>query len=612
MTYLTLIFPIIVMNLITLLFLPCFRFILRPAACPSLKDKRMVRRDYITVLVLTLIYGVIAFIGLGDRKGIQSFCYFEKGDSALIELNKPVRLSSVMYFSGIFNGNYNLDLSFEDSDKREALELPQMHKNNLNWGRIEVPEGYGSVKTIRITADNPMVLGEIAFFDSDGKKVNMEGARIDSFAQPAFDEQDNVPDSPYYLNGTYFDEGYHVRSAFEHIENIWPYELTHPPLGKIIISLGIRLFGLTPFGWRFMGTLCGVLMLPFMYLFLKKLFGGFIIPCCGTLIFTFDFMHYVQTRIATIDSYGVFFILLMYLFFWMYLCAPRGEGSSRREWLPYLALSGLSFGLGAASKWICLYGGAGLALIWLIDRVHRGVTLCRSGKSRAYAKETLENVLWCLLFFVLIPAVIYYLSYYPYGCAKGLNGISMFFKREYLDLVLENQRFMLTYHVGVHEPHPYASRWYEWILDIRPILFYMNDFSDGTRSSIASFVNPALCWGGLACVLLIMPRAILLRDKRAGFLCLGYLANLLPWIFIHRILFAYHYFAMTVFLVPALCSVFAPLEKEEPKTFRHSIYGFTALCIILFAAFYPVLSGIRTPVWYTSGFLRWVSGFWPF
>ena len=49
------------------------------------------------------------------------------------------------------------------------------------------------------------------------------------------------------------------------------YEWTHPPLGKVLMMVGIQLFGMTPFGWRFMGALMGVLMLPVMYLMAKQL-----------------------------------------------------------------------------------------------------------------------------------------------------------------------------------------------------------------------------------------------------------------------------------------------------------------------------------------------------
>ncbi len=113
---------------------------------------------------------------------------------------------------------------------------------------------------------------------------------------------------------------------------------------------------MTPFGWRFLGTLFGVLMLPVIYILPK---GSSAARPSGrvTLVLASDFMHFVQTRIATIDTYAVFFILLMYLFMYGFITT-----GSRRE----LALSGIFFGIGAASKWTCIYAGAGLAVIWLI------------------------------------------------------------------------------------------------------------------------------------------------------------------------------------------------------------------------------------------------------
>ena len=66
-----------------------------------------------------------------------------------------------------------------------------------------------------------------------------------------------------------------------------------------------------------------------------------------------------------------------------------------------------------------------------------------------------------------------------------MHGIGMFFKKEYLDIVLENQQFMFNYHSGLVAEHPYASKWYQWILDIRPILYYLDYYDDGTRSSFA-------------------------------------------------------------------------------------------------------------------------------
>ena len=133
------------------------------------------------------------------------------------------------------------------------------------------------------------------------------------------DEQDLVPDSANFLNSSYFDEIYHVRTAWEHLNDIWPYEISHPPLGKEIISLGILLFGMTPFGWRFCGTLSGVLMLPLMYLFVKRMLGSCRVAVLSTVLLAAGFMHYVQTRIATVDSFAVLFILLMFYFMYGWL-----------------------------------------------------------------------------------------------------------------------------------------------------------------------------------------------------------------------------------------------------------------------------------------------------
>ena len=83
----------------------------------------------------------------------------------------------------------------------------------------------------------------------------------------------------------------------------------------------------------------------------------------------------------------------------------------------YLALSGLFFGIGAATKWTCLYAGAGLGVIWLCHWILKG----KGFKFGAFVK----NCLLCLVFFVLIPGIIYYASYYPYGQAKGLEGLGM-------------------------------------------------------------------------------------------------------------------------------------------------------------------------------------------
>ena len=81
------------------------------------------------------------------------------------------------------------------------------------------------------------------------------------------------------------------------------------------------------------------------------------------IIFTFDFMHFAQTRIATIDVYVTFFIMLMYYFMYKYYKMSFYDTPVQKTLIP-LGLSGLFFGCAVASKWTGLYAGVGLAIIF--------------------------------------------------------------------------------------------------------------------------------------------------------------------------------------------------------------------------------------------------------
>ena len=613
MEWLRMVFPIATAGFVLLFFSEYFPTLRAAAPLPPVSpaEQRLSGKDRLLMLLITAVYALVAFTGLGVNRAPQSFCYFqEKGQQAVLELKEETHLSAVMYYGGLKTGSYRLQFSADGESWRDQDALEQSYSDLYKWKQVEGKETAEKTKYIRIVADGELYLGEIALYDESGARMAAADIRCSDGAERLLDEQDTVPDIPSYLNSSYFDEIYHPRTALEHILGMTPYEITHPPLGKILLGLGIRLFGMTPFGWRFMGTLLGVLMLPLLYLFVKKLFGGTVVPGCCSMIFAADFMHFTQTRIATIDTYGVFFTLLMYLFFYAYLTAERGVNAPRRGWLLPLALSGICFGLGAASKWTCLYAGAGLGFLWLMDRLARGRKLCRSGKGESYRRETVENILWCLLFFVAVPALIYYLSYYPYGRAAGMDGLGMVFRRDYLDLVLRNQKYMLSYHAGVTATHPYSSRWYQWILDIRPILYYL-EYMGENKSAFGAFVNPVLCWGGLLAMLLMGWWGLFKKDNKALFIFVGYLAQLLPWCFVQRVVFFYHYFPCTLFLLLALGHVFHRLRSCSPAYVR-LLASFTGLAVGLFAAFYPVLSGLTVPRWYTTNFLRWLPEFWPF
>lgn len=567
-----------------------------PARTPI--PRRTSRRGGIGIAVLTAVYAVAAFTGLGSARDPQRFCTLETGESATLALDGVHSIDTVWYYTGLYTGEYTLAYSDDGITYTPAGTMPQGYADLFKWLQPQPADAApASAAYVRVTAGAHLELGELALYDPQGKRIAVREITGPASAAALCDEADTVPASSTYFNSSYFDEIYHARTAYEHLRGVYPYEVSHPPLGKVILSLGIRLFGMTPLGWRCMGALFGVAMLPLMWDLLRRMFRDDRVALCGTALLACDFMHLTQTRIATIDSFATLFILLMYLFLYRYFTEGR---------LRHLAACGVAFGVGAATKWTCLYAGAGLGVLWALHWVFQGVQAHRDGDGRRYVRRLILNIGFCLVFFVLVPGMIYYASYYPYGAARGLHGAGMYFTREYAAIVLENQRFMFTYHAGLVATHPYSSRWWQWLLDLRPILYYLS-YGDGTVSTIGAFVNPLLCWGGLLALPVLAYRAVR-HDRTALFLLVGYLAQVLPWVFISRLTFEYHYFAATLFLVLALGYVFDRLRQRGSFGI---VYVFTAASGALFALFYPVLTGVTISRSYAWNVLKWLPD-WPF
>ena len=590
----------------------------------------LVRLDALLMLGLTAVYAATAFFQLGSTTNPQSFQSFSNGESVEVAFTEPIFVESIFYYTGLGTGDYNVEVSKDGShwstlwthkDENGGIEdyywadaegydpsyaMPQGYADLFKWETI-TPTNSISFQYLRITpktSKDTFELGELALLDENGERIDLTG-RIASGGEYLFDEQDLVPEASTWYNSTYFDEIYHARTAYEHVRGVYPYEISHPPLGKLILSLGIQLFGMTPFGWRFMGTLFGVLMLPVLYAFLKNLFGRTLVAFCGTALFAFDFMHLTQTRIATIDTYAVFFILTMYYFLYRYLTLPAG--TPFRKGAPWLFLSGLFWGIGAASKWTVIYGGVGLAILYFLGLWFK----LRDWPNPEEAENPVllgpwlvQTLAFSVLCFVVIPVCIYTLSYWPYAAAKGDTSLG--------NLIAEmwkNQQYMLNYHKGVMDEHPYSSRWYQWIVDARPILYYMEDGA-GYHTRFAAFSNPVVCWGGLLALITTMVQMVTRRSGKALFLVIGYFSQLAPWFAIGRTTFAYHYFPSILFLCVALAYVFNDMLEQDLPHARRVMGGITGAGVVLYAAFYPVLIGLSIPTWYASC-LKWFPS-WPF
>ncbi len=428
-----------------------------------------------------------------------------------------------------------------------------------------------------------------------------------------FDEQDLVPERASYRNGTYFDEIYHARTAYEFIHHLSVYEWTHPPLGKVLMSFGIMVFGMTPFGWRIVGTLFGIFMLPLIFIFAKRVTKNSYFAMITTVIFAFDFMHFAQTRIATIDVYVTFFIMLMYLFMYEYTQLSFYDTPLIKTLKP-LAFCGIAMGLGIASKWTGIYAGIGLGVIFVLVMIRRyreylyalktpgGSTNGISHKDIAekFYPYFLKTLGWCVVFFVIVPALIYIASYIPYLMTDGAYGFKT---------IIDNQDSMLTYHgkTVLGSTHPFSSKWYEWIIIKRPIWYYSGTLQNGLKEGISSFGNPLVWWMGIPAFFVMVSEAVTEHNKTAIFLCIAYLAQLLPWVGVERLTFIYHYFPSVPFIVLmtgySVKVLFGGVKNKKAVYIGAGIYS--GLVVVLFIMFYPVLSGKPCNPDYVNTFLKW-------
>ncbi len=552
----------------------------RLSAEPSREKIPFTKVDGGIIAFLVIFYGFFAFYNLGITKTPVTEEAVPKGSTIHLDLGSKDATTLCWYLLNEQDITFSLSIT-EDGGMPAIQQSDVVFKSVFKWDKVELSQPVSIIDLTNVTED--AVIGEIVLLDSVGNIITPVNA--DSY--PAlFDENNLLPDTFDYMSGTYFDEIYYTRTAYEMMHGLQTYENTHPPFGKDLMALCASILGTTPFGFRFAGALLGVLMLPFLYLFGRNISGDRRIGAFVAFIFAFDFMHFTQTRLTTIDVFVVFFIIVMYYFMEQYLSLSFADTKLSRMWLP-LGACGIAFGFGIASKWTGAYAGAGLAIIFF----------ARLWKDRRYIAQIKKTIGFCMIFFVAIPFIIYLLSYIPFvdNWNPGL-----------LDRMLNNQATMFNYHSNLDATHPYSSMWYEWPTMVRPIWYFSNVMDDTMRQGISAFGNPLVWWAGIPALFYMVYLWYKKKDRTAGFLVVSYLAQYLPWTLVSRCTFIYHYFPCVPFLALMIGYSMKQLkERMKPRNFNTLlvVYG---LCVFgLFLLFYPVLSGSPVSKDFVATYLRW-------
>lgn len=566
--------------------------------------KKIELADVAMMLALSSVCLIISLFNLGGHAapetGWQSTV---PGESVTIELGREVDLSRIYYYCGI-NDRSGDESRYAISTRNRSgafVALATFSKDDTNiWKFSEVDVRTSAVRLTAVTPGGR--LNEIAFVEkgsriplTDLKIVEGEISGADrEKTKNLFDEQSSFEYAPSFRTGFYFDEIYHARTAWEMLNRIEPYETTHPPLGKLLIASGIAIFGMNPFGWRVAGALFGVALVPLMYLFGLKLFRDRFYAFCAAFLMMVEFMRFAQSRVAVIDVYGVFFILVMYYFI-LDLFPERGERPRRSVNLTLL-LAGTAFGIGAACKWIALYAGCGMVLL-VVLRTFAELRQRDFPVAHGMAGFILRRIGVCLIAFGVLPSLIYLMSYIPYLILPGPgHGLTDIFRL---------QVHMLNYHRTLQATHPFSSSWWSWPLDLHPMWIYTGaGLPAGSASSIVSFGNPAIFWVGIPAVATAAFIAVRKRDASIGVVLVALICQYLPWVGINRLAFIYHFFSTVPFLILCIVASLRNVELGCPR-FRAVTCGYLCIAAGFFILFYPVLSGLHVPQSYVAS-LRWL------
>ena len=400
---------------------------------------------------------------------------------------------------------------------------------------------------------------------------------------------------------------------------------------------------------RVMPALFGSLLVPLVFLLALRLSRSLTASILAGFFITFENALLVQSKFILMDSFLLFFGFLgLYLF----LCsrdffAPAQDGNTRIEkrerdsqsvlkseetrwWGLWAVLgSGAALGLSISIKWTGV-SFLGLALLLGLVGIIR----------RMRDRDDYTRMLYGYGILIIVPFLLYISFFYIHfkllpkpGPGDGFMTSRFHESRatgyppgDFLANFRELNKEMFAANRRITTEHSYSSTWRTWPFMMRSVYYWNKDIqaspeSDdrgGSTSGGAGFMriyllgNPFVWWTssiltGIFLVLLVRNSVVrilagLTYTRRKAriiklehpltrediVLAIGWAANLVPFAFIGRVMFLYHYFAALIFAV-----IIAAIMIERLRKGAKSVLALVIILTIL--GFY-----IITPVTYGS------------
>jgi dolichyl-phosphate-mannose--protein O-mannosyl transferase len=481
--------------------------------------------------------------------------------------------------------------------------------------------------------------------------------------------------APKAPNPLVFDEVYYAHDAdsllhhgvelgptFNHGPSVNDF-IVHPPLGKWMIAVGEWLFPGHPvtisgtiypsdrFGWRFASALVGTLAVLLIARTVRRMTRSTLLGCAAGLLLTLDGLEFVQSRIATLDIFLMFWILAGFAC----LVADRDWGRRRLVvrleaighpvdygpkigFRPWRIGAALCLAAATATKWngaLFVVAFALLALVWDVGARRTGGS---TTPVRAVLRHDAAPVV--LLFFLLVPAlyVVSWAGWFATGTGYDrvwaadpthhshwhlwklpLPWIGDAMPQQ-LRSWMHYQHEIYQFHSNLHPTHanpkygfhPYQSHPQGWLVLARPVSYFYAS-PNGKAQEILAIGTPAIWWASIPAFLATLWFWIAKRDWRAGAALLGAAVAILGWVpseFHHRTMFLFYALPALPFMIIALtlCIGYA-LGAADVSPTRQIVGasasgGYLLLVVINFFYLYPLLAARVLP------YADWKSRIW--